>query len=114
MPDAGHLGPGVDDARDRVVVDVARLAREDLGAGDPLVLGLVGQHRALDQVADRRDRRDVGPEVRRRPATLPGLRLDRHADLCQAQPLGVGAAADGDEDRVAVERSAPCRPSSRR
>src|SRR5262249_14970670 len=58
--DAGHFRPGVDDAGDGVVVDVRFHAGHALDAGDTVVLGLVGQHRPGDQVADREDARDVG------------------------------------------------------
>src|SRR5439155_10457983 len=50
--DAGDLRPGVDDAGDGVVIDVTRLAGQSLREGDALVLGLVGEHRPGDQVAD--------------------------------------------------------------
>ena len=58
----------------------------------------------------------VGTLVRKWASTgdLARLRVDLDADLVQAQPLGVGPAADGDEDAVAVDGRAPCRPSSRR
>ena len=35
---------------------------------------------------------------------LARLGIDLDADLGQAEPLGVGAAADGDQDAVALER----------
>ena len=63
---------GVDDARDDAVVHVPRLPGDDLGDGDALVLGLVGEHRAADHVADGIDAGDVGAEmiVDRDPAAL--------------------------------------------
>ena len=98
--DAGHLGPGVDHARDRVIVHVPRLARQDLGEGHALVLGLVSKHRAIDQVAEGRDRRDVGPEVMV-GRDLSRLRIHVHADLAQPQAFGIGAPAHRDQDPVA-------------
>ena len=45
-------GCGVDDAGDRVVVDVAVAGDDALDAGDAFFLGLVREHRARDHVAD--------------------------------------------------------------
>ena len=61
--DPGDLGHGVDDARDHLVIDDADLAGEDLGDRDPLILGLVGEHRPRRDVADRVDAGDRGPEI---------------------------------------------------
>ena len=63
LPTDGDLGRGVDDAGDRVVVDVAVAAGERLDAGDALLLGLVREHRAPDHVADGVDARRGRGEV---------------------------------------------------
>ena len=51
--DGGDFGFGVDDAGDRVVVDVDMAAGDALDAGHALLLGLVGELRPADHVADR-------------------------------------------------------------
>src|SRR5690606_28080311 len=99
--DAGDLRRGVDDARHRLVVDVAALAGQVLGDGDALLLGLVRQHRAGDRVADRVDALDVGLQVAVDLDAAALVELD--ADALQTQALEVGLAADGDENGVAVE-----------
>ena len=48
---------------DHIVVHDAGLAGDILGDRDALVLGLVGEHRAGDDVADRPDAGDLGAEV---------------------------------------------------
>src|SRR3546814_13886131 len=57
------LGPSVDDRRDDVMVHDAGLARDILCAGDAFVLGLVREHRAGNDVADRPDAVDRGAEI---------------------------------------------------
>merc|ERR1712172_78448 len=52
LADPGHLGVGVDHAWDAVVVDVNRTPDHSLAADNGLVLGLVREHGALDDVAD--------------------------------------------------------------
>ena len=101
LADVGDLGVGVDHARDHVVVHVARLPGDDLGHGDAFVLGLVGQHRPLDHVADGVEALDVGGivAVDRDLAALG----HGHAERVEAEALGVGFAAGGDEDDVGVE-----------
>ncbi len=97
---AGQLRPRVDHARNRAVVDVARLAGQELGAGDALLLRLVGEHRPGDGVADGVDARGGGLEAL--VDGNPPARVEGHAERLQPEPGGVGAAADRDED--AVER----------
>ena len=100
--DAGDLGHGVDDRRDHVVVHDAGLAGDVLGDGDALVLGLVGEHRAGDDVADRPDARHLGAEivVGLDLAALVGLK----PGLVEREAVGVGLAADRDEDDVGFDR----------
>ncbi len=108
LADGGDFRLGVDDARDDIVVHVAGLAGDDLGNGDALVLRLVREHRPGDHVADGIDAGDIGAAVlvdldapARRVAT-PGR--------FQAETLGIGPAAGGDQHDVGVERLRPRRP----
>src|SRR6185437_6563413 len=64
LADARNFRRGVDDSGDRIVVDVAGLARDPFGAGDGLVFRLVRQHRALAAIADRPDAGNIGGVVR--------------------------------------------------
>ena len=92
---------GVDDVRDDAVVHVARLTGNDLGDGDAFVLGLVGEHRPGDHVADRVDAGDIGLEM-----SVDGdaaALVERDARLLQPEPLGVGTAADRDQDDVGLD-----------
>ena len=50
---ASQLGIGVNDSGDRIIINMAIFSRDPLDAGDPLVLGLMRQHRTCDHVADR-------------------------------------------------------------
>src|SRR6266540_2425810 len=60
--DTGELGVRVDHVRDRVVVHMAGHARHALDRGDSLVLGLVREHQARDDVADSVDPGHAGGE----------------------------------------------------
>ena len=84
------------------MVHDAGQAGDILGDRDALVLGLVGEHRAGDDVADRPDAGDLGAEV------VVGLDLaalvDLEPRLVEAEALGVGPAADRDEDDVGLDR----------
>ena len=63
--DAGtcEFGIGVDDAGDNIVVHVTGFPGDHFDAGDAFFLGLVRQHRARDDVADRVDAFDVRAEM---------------------------------------------------
>ena len=58
--DIGNLGVGVNHARDHIVVHMRFLPGKTLGAGHAFVLGLMGQHRAVNRIADGIDAVDVG------------------------------------------------------
>ena len=81
---------------------MAGLAGDDFGDRDALVLGLVRQHRPGDHVADGIDAGDVGREMRVDDDAAAIVLLD--ADGFEAEPFGVGHAADGDEHDVGFER----------
>src|SRR5207237_7068832 len=102
--DAGNFRHGVDDGRDYVVIHDADLAGEDLGDGNALVLGLVGEHRARRDVADRVDAGDAGLEVMI-DFDLAAL-VEGETGLFKVEAVGVGPAADRDEDGVRLDRLA--------
>ena len=100
LPTRGDFGTGVDDAGNDVVVHVAVLARQDFGDRDAFVLGLVGEHRPGDDVADGVDARHVGGEMVVDDDTAA---LSRDAGLFEPEPVRIGLAADGDEHDVGLE-----------
>src|SRR4029079_18612371 len=63
LPDRRHFGLGVNDAGNRVVVDVAIAGHDSLDAGDALFGRLVRQHRTGDNVTDSIDVWHVGREI---------------------------------------------------
>mmetsp|Transcript_23152 Transcript_23152/g.65808 ORF Transcript_23152/g.65808 Transcript_23152/m.65808 type:complete len:312 (-) Transcript_23152:158-1093(-) len=98
LADPSDLGVSVDHAGHRVVVEVRLLARgQVLGDEGALVLSLMSEHRALDDVADGEDARDVRAVVMVH-LDLPALHL--HTDIREAQVVGELPAADADEDDV--------------
>ncbi len=76
---------------------MAGLARDGLDHRDGFLLGLVRQHGAGGDVAD-------GPDSGGRGAAMVGLDeaafVGRHPDTLQAQALGIGTAADGEQHVV--------------
>ena len=109
LPTDGDFGAGVDDAGNDVVVHVARLARQDFGERDALVLGLVGEHRPAHHVADRVDALDVGLEMRRRsrPARAPSRRRAPRARGLRCRAGGRSRPA-----RHRLRASSPRRPAA--
>src|SRR6185437_3953258 len=101
LADARNFRRGVDDSGDRIVVDVAGLARDPFGAGDGLVFRLVRQHRALAAIADRPDAGNIGGVVRvGHDATA---RVELHARLFQTQLVDEGPPPDGDEHDIGLD-----------
>ena len=99
--DHGDLRCGVDHRGDHAVVHVAMLACDHFGAGHALVLGLVGEHRALDHVTD-----GVDAVHRRLPVVVDGdLAALRHLDpqRVQPQPFGKRLAAGRDQHHVGID-----------
>ena len=101
LADPGDLGRRVDDGRDRLVVHLGDVARDQLGDHDAFFHALVREHRAADDVAD-------GPDVRHRRAALlvdldEAALVERHLHVGREQPGRHGPAADGDDERVDVE-----------
>ena len=84
------------------MVHDAGLAGDILGDRNALVLGLVGEHRPGDHVADRPDAGHLGAElvVGLDLAALVGLQ----PGLVEAEAFGVGPAADRDQHDVGLDR----------
>ena len=107
LADPGDLRRRVDHPRHRVEVDVAVLAGDALGDRDALLLGLVREHRAAHDVADRPDvaagwsgtrrrrRRSRARRARARPPRAPS------PPVCGTRPIERSAGR--------TSRSAPCR-----
>mmetsp|Transcript_3347 Transcript_3347/g.13365 ORF Transcript_3347/g.13365 Transcript_3347/m.13365 type:complete len:593 (-) Transcript_3347:180-1958(-) len=96
----GKLGHGVDHAGDGVVVDVASISRQRLDHRDAFLLGLVGQHGAVDDVADGVHALHLRAEVVVHGNAAEAVGLD--AEVLQAQVVGEGPAAGGDQHDVHV------------
>ena len=89
---------------DDVVVDVTGLASDEFGAGDAFIFGFVGEHRAVDDVADGVDAGDASAVVGVGFDAFAVVEFD--ADGVEAEVVGVGAATDGDEDDIGGVRTA--------
>ncbi|MNH00220.1 hypothetical protein D3C79_594070 [compost metagenome] len=97
----GQLRAGVDHARDKVVVDLVGLAGDAFDAGHRFVFGFVRQHRAGGDVANHPDtRHGSAVVVVAEHAALVGFQ----AHAFQVQPFGIGAAANGDQYIVGLQR----------
>mmetsp|Transcript_69082 Transcript_69082/g.202256 ORF Transcript_69082/g.202256 Transcript_69082/m.202256 type:complete len:347 (+) Transcript_69082:295-1335(+) len=97
-----HLWVGVNDGRHAVVVEVRLLARgEELGDERPLILGLVRQHRPLDNVANGVDARQVRLEM---VVDLDLLAIHLDAECLQAKVVHVLAPPHADQNDVRVQR----------
>src|SRR5438128_1030557 len=107
LADRRHFRRGIHDAWDNIVVHVADLACNDLGTGDALVLGLVREHRSRHHVADRIDALHGGCEMRV-DLHAPAI-VERDASLLAPEPVGVGHAADANQNHIGLERL--CRPA---
>mmetsp|Transcript_3308 Transcript_3308/g.4848 ORF Transcript_3308/g.4848 Transcript_3308/m.4848 type:complete len:454 (+) Transcript_3308:142-1503(+) len=96
--DIGHLGVGVDDPRDAVVVHVAHATGQVLHTGNALLLSLVSQHGPRDGVPDGVDgghgRLEVIVDL-----DAPGL-VQLDAQLLQTQVLGKWPAPDGHQHHI--------------
>ena len=76
--DAGEFGICVNDTGNGFVVYVTGLARDDLYAGHPFVLGFVRQHWPGNHIPDRVNAFDVGPEMFVHFDALLFVQLDTH------------------------------------
>ena len=78
-----------------------RLAGDDLGHRHALVLGLVGEHRARDRIADGMDSLDRGSPVRIGPDLAALARL--HPQRIEAQPVDERLATGRDQHGVGLD-----------
>src|SRR5262249_18639704 len=88
---------GVDDGRNDLVVYIPVLARDDLGKRYSLVFGLMGEHRAVHNVAD-----GVNPGDARFKMLVDhhAAMLHRNAKHFEAEPIGERPPADGDKNGI--------------
>src|SRR5262249_43730200 len=97
-----YLRPGVDDAGDRVVIDVCFPARQSFGERDALILGLVRQHRPLNDITD-----GIYPRNRGLPAftddNSPRLLIELHAGVLKPQARRVRPPANRYQYLVALQ-----------
>ena len=96
-----NLGVRVHNRGDGIVVDVPVAVLDHFHRGDTLLLGLVRQHGTERDVADTLDALGGSVEliVDDDSAALVGF----DADLFEAEALGDGTTANGDEDDVGFE-----------
>src|SRR6056297_2162091 len=101
LADAGDLGVGVDHAGDDAIVHMAMFAGDHLGGGHAFILGLVGEHGAVNGIADGVDAVDIGAPlvIGFDLATLGHL----DAEGIEAKAIGEGFAAGGDQNGIGVE-----------
>ena len=95
---AGDLRFGVDDRGDQVPVHVPGPARNPFRHRNAVLLRLVGEHGSGDDVADGPDSGGIGAEVAVHLHAL--LLVEDDAGLVQAEAVGVGPPAHGDENPV--------------
>ncbi len=101
QPGADDLGFGEADRRDRVGIEMAALAGDDLGHHRALRCGLVRQHRLADQIADR-------PDIAHRGTALV-VDLDERSGHVEAHFLEAPARrqrppSDRDQNLVGLDR----------
>lgn len=96
-----NFGVGVHDTGDGAIVDVTVALLDVLDSGNTLFLSLVGKHGTESAVTNDTDVRVLGAELLVDHQTALLVLLD--ASVLQAQALGVGATADGDQDNVRVQ-----------
>ncbi|MNN55061.1 hypothetical protein D3C81_1699160 [compost metagenome] len=100
LADGGQFRAGIDDAGDKVVVDLMGLAGNALDARYRFILGLVREHRARGDVADY-------PDAGHRTAVVivaqHAALVGRQAHAFQVQALGVRATTDGYQHVVGLQ-----------
>ena len=98
--DGGDFRPGINDTRNGIVVDVARLPREDFRDNNTFVFRFVGSMGGT--IADGVDTGHAGLEM--------GIDLDNAArvrfdpDGVEPKPFGIRDAADRQQDHVSLNR----------
>lgn len=91
---------GVHDGRDASVVDMAVALGDVLDDSNALLFGLVGQHGSKCNITDAADVGDLGSVFRVDDDATSLVQLE--ADILEAQALGVGSSANGDQNHLGV------------
>ena len=99
--DRGDFWIGVDHVRNGVVVHMAGLPDQNLGQRHAFVPGFMRQHRPGDDVADRPDAGHASRVIMIDDDAAALVELDAHR--VEAEPVGVGHAADGDQHHVGLD-----------
>jgi hypothetical protein len=102
LADGGDLRMREHDGGHQVVVDVDPAAGHAVRTGHAVFLGLVGEHRPGDAVADRPHARSRGAKLSVHRNEAPPVGLE--PDGLEAQVVGGRAAAGGGEHPVAPNR----------
>jgi len=101
LSNGGNFWRCIHNARNDVVIHMASLAGQNFSNRDAFILGLVRQHRAGNDVADRIDALQARGEMR---VDLHAAAIvERDTGLLQAKTLGVGDAADADQHDVSLD-----------
>ena len=98
-----RLGPCIDHAWNRIIVDMAGLAGDDLRADGAFVLRLVRQHRPAHDIAN-----GVYALCARAEMLVdfdPALGVRLNTDAFEAEAARVGPAPDRDQHRIRLDRS---------
>jgi len=96
-----NLGVGVHDAGDAGVVDVAVALLDVLDSGNGLLLSLVGEHGAEGHITDDTDVGKLGAILLVDDKTATFILVD--TDVLDVKAVGVGAAADSNQDNISVQ-----------
>ena len=84
------------------MIDDAGLPRDELGGRNALVLGLVREHRAGDDIADRVNAFDARLKI---VADFDLVaRIERNTRPFESKPFGVGTTPDRDEHAIGLDR----------
>ena len=93
LADVCNFGPRINDARNRIVVNMPGLTGQDFSDDDTFVFCLVRQHWAWNAITDGVDARHVCLKLRIDLNDTPAISLD--PDRIETEPLRVGHTADG-------------------
>eukprot|EP00042_Codosiga_hollandica_P043511 m.412814 g.412814 ORF g.412814 m.412814 type:complete len:337 (-) comp56570_c0_seq2:503-1513(-) len=102
LTNPSDFGGCVEYGRHAVVVDVRLATKNSLNAENTLILGLVRQHRSVNDVTNRVDVGDVGLEV---VVNLDPVLLQSDAELLDTEVLEVRPATNADKQHVSVDFS---------
>ena len=107
--DTGNLGVRIDHRWNDIMVHHAGQPRNILRNRNTLILGLVRQHRAGNDIANRPDAAHARSEIMSR--LYLATRVDRQTCLVEAKSVDVGPTADGDQHHIGLNglRCTTCR-----